>query len=56
MNFVTKNLISDLKEILELKKLIKDGVISSDNTARILEFLDHVIDQSIKDIMHTEKL
>ena len=57
MNFVTKNLISELKELLELRKLIDLFPKNlSDNKSRILEYLDNQIVQNIKDIVHTERL
>lgn len=54
MNFVTKQIIDDLKDLIELKNLLLQTTMS-DNKA-FLAFIDREIDQHVKDIMHSEKI
>jgi len=57
MNFITENLISELKELIELKVLLEKGSIEKEgNAEKILQYVKDQIEQNMKDIVHTEKL
>lgn len=56
MNFVTKNLIDELKDLIILKEFFKSDEYMSDNKPLICDYLDSEINQHVQDIIHTEKL
>lgn len=55
MNFVTKNLIDELKDLIILKEFFQ-SVYMSDNNQLMIDYLDSEIKQHVQDIIHTEKL
>ena len=56
MNFVTKNLIDELKDLIILKEFFESDAYMSDNKPLITGYLDSEIKQHVQDIIHTERL